>query len=257
MTTDALGIGIGVGVGAQAPDIELAGADGAVVRLSALWSGRPLVLVVLADLASPFASDHAAQLRDGYETFGEVGAGLAVICGADIATAAAFRDQWSLHYPLLADPARAAYGAFSVTGSAEFVIDSAGAIRYARRTDTPGDYPSTMALFAACCAITGATMPEAPPPVISPHFDAPASLVGLRAAPDDPVTRAGSSYVCAKCGCIEYKREQVTTSGGFWSRIFNVEHRKYVAVTCERCGYTELYRRTTGALGNIADFLAR
>ena len=252
MTTELIGIDIGM----TAPDVELVAADGAVVHLPSLWATRPLVLVLLGNLANPFSGDNAAQLRDGYETFDAVGANLAVVCAADAPAAAAFREQWSLHYPLLSDAAGAAYAAFGVSGSAEFVIDSAGVVRYARRTDNLADYPPMIALFAACCEITGAPMPAAPPHPPIATGAMPPSLA-LRGAADDPVTIGGSTYACGKCGCVEYKREQVTTSGGFLSRIFNIEHRKYVAVTCERCGYTELYRRTTGALGNIADFFAR
>jgi hypothetical protein len=65
------------------------------------------------------------------------------------------------------------------------------------------------------------------------------------------------SYTCPKCGNTEFETDEIHTTGGAFSKIFDVQNKKFVAVTCTRCKYTELYKSTTTALGNILDFLTR
>ncbi len=62
-------------------------------------------------------------------------------------------------------------------------------------------------------------------------------------------------YVCVKCGHNEYKTGEIRTTGGFWSKIFDVQTKRFTTITCKRCGYTELYARNSSTLGNIFDFL--
>jgi len=47
---------------------------------------------------------------------------------------------------------------------------------------------------------------------------------------------------------------EIRVSGGFWSRIFDVQNKKYTAVTCDQCSYTEFYKGASSTLGNIFDF---
>lgn len=61
-------------------------------------------------------------------------------------------------------------------------------------------------------------------------------------------------YVCAKCNCNTYESDEIRTTGGGLSRFFDVQNRKFVVVSCTNCGYTELYKRKTGTLGNVFDF---
>ena len=61
------------------------------------------------------------------------------------------------------------------------------------------------------------------------------------------------SYRCPKCGNTRYETGQISTAGGFWSKIFDVQHKKFTTVTCDRCKYTEIYKADTSALGNIFD----
>jgi uncharacterized protein len=62
------------------------------------------------------------------------------------------------------------------------------------------------------------------------------------------------NWKCPKCDNINYSIGEIRVSGGFWSRIFDVQNKKYTAVTCEQCSYTEFYKTTSSALGNIFDF---
>jgi len=62
-------------------------------------------------------------------------------------------------------------------------------------------------------------------------------------------------YVCAKCGNAHFESEEIRTTGGRFSKIFDVQNKKFVAVSCTKCGYTELYKGKTSTIGNIFDFI--
>ena len=60
-------------------------------------------------------------------------------------------------------------------------------------------------------------------------------------------------FECVKCNHSDYKTAQLRAAGGFWSKIFDVQGRKFTTVTCKNCSYTELYQADTSMLGNIFD----
>ena len=62
-------------------------------------------------------------------------------------------------------------------------------------------------------------------------------------------------YVCPKCGNRSYETDQFQATGGDFAKLFNVQNKRFVTVTCTCCGYTELYRSETSAGMNILDFL--
>jgi hypothetical protein len=62
------------------------------------------------------------------------------------------------------------------------------------------------------------------------------------------------SYTCPKCGNKTYKIGQMRATGGFLSKIFDIQTEKYTSVTCSKCTYTEFYKASTKALSNIFDF---
>lgn len=62
-------------------------------------------------------------------------------------------------------------------------------------------------------------------------------------------------FVCEKCGCTEYVSDQFQATGGNFSKIFDVQNKKFITISCARCGYTELYKSTTSDEWNILDFL--
>ena len=62
------------------------------------------------------------------------------------------------------------------------------------------------------------------------------------------------SWHCPKCENARYETDEITTTGSGLSKFFNIQNRKYTAVTCTRCSYTEFYRGTTSTLSNIVDF---
>ena len=62
-------------------------------------------------------------------------------------------------------------------------------------------------------------------------------------------------YVCPKCGNQHYESDQFQATGGNFAKIFDVQNKRFVTITCTNCGYTELYRSDTDAVWNIFDFL--
>lgn len=63
-------------------------------------------------------------------------------------------------------------------------------------------------------------------------------------------------YTCPKCGSREFSTDTVSTTGGLFSKVFNLQTKKFTAVTCMRCAYTELYRVSSHQFENIIDFIS-
>ena len=54
-------------------------------------------------------------------------------------------------------------------------------------------------------------------------------------------------YICPKCGCTEYDI----------SKVFDIQNKRFTAVICRQCGYTEFYKDNPSMGWNIIDFLMR
>lgn len=63
------------------------------------------------------------------------------------------------------------------------------------------------------------------------------------------------SFSCIKCGCTEYETDQFQATGGNFAKVFDVQNKKFVTVSCKRCGYTELYKKQGSTGWDIFDFL--
>jgi len=61
-------------------------------------------------------------------------------------------------------------------------------------------------------------------------------------------------YTCVKCESKEYIHEEITTSGGL-SKFFDVQNKKFEAVSCSKCGFTEFYKKETNIFENFLDFI--
>lgn len=61
------------------------------------------------------------------------------------------------------------------------------------------------------------------------------------------------NYKCPKCNNTEYKIDEMRATGGTFSKIFDIQNKKFTSVTCTRCTYTEFYKTKTSALSNIFD----
>jgi len=53
-------------------------------------------------------------------------------------------------------------------------------------------------------------------------------------------------YTCPKCGATECKVSGIRTSGNIFTSILNIQNRKFSAVICNNCRYTEFYYEPSG-----------
>jgi hypothetical protein len=61
------------------------------------------------------------------------------------------------------------------------------------------------------------------------------------------------TFKCAKCAHDQYETSEFRATGGFLSKLFDIQSRKFTTVSCTRCKYTEMYKADSSALGNIFD----
>ncbi len=64
----------------------------------------------------------------------------------------------------------------------------------------------------------------------------------------------GFNYHCPKCSHTRCEVGEIRAAGGFWSKIFDVQGKRFTTVTCMQCSYTEFFRADSNMLGNIFDF---
>lgn len=68
-------------------------------------------------------------------------------------------------------------------------------------------------------------------------------------------------FVCARCGHHGGRAKEVAMTGTGFSKLFDVQHNHYLFVSCERCGYVEVYDpeilldKKPGTLGTLLDIL--
>lgn len=62
-------------------------------------------------------------------------------------------------------------------------------------------------------------------------------------------------YICPKCGYNHYESDQFQATGGNFAKLFDVQNKKFITISCSRCGYTELYRAKNSQGWDILDFL--
>jgi predicted nucleic-acid-binding Zn-ribbon protein len=62
------------------------------------------------------------------------------------------------------------------------------------------------------------------------------------------------NYTCPKCRNTQYEVGEFRATGGFLSKVFDVQSRRFTTVSCTQCRYTEIYRAPSSMLGNIFDF---
>lgn len=66
-----------------------------------------------------------------------------------------------------------------------------------------------------------------------------------------------SGYQCPKCGNDRFESSEFRATGGFLTKIFDIQSKRFTTVTCTHCKYTELYRTSQSNLGNVFDFFTR
>ena len=63
-----------------------------------------------------------------------------------------------------------------------------------------------------------------------------------------------SRYVCPKCGKTQYEPDEFRATSGMFSKVFDVQNKKFTTVTYAHRKYTEIYKADSSTLGNIFDF---
>lgn len=62
------------------------------------------------------------------------------------------------------------------------------------------------------------------------------------------------NWRCIKCGHEDFDADQFRATGGMFTKLFNIQNKRFSTVSCQRCGYTEIYRMGSSTLGNVLDF---
>lgn len=70
---------------------------------------------------------------------------------------------------------------------------------------------------------------------------------GLKLERDEPLDL--DEYGCPKCGHEEANVDDIATTGAGLTMLLDLQTRRFQAVSCANCGYTEFYR------GRDADFI--
>ena len=61
-------------------------------------------------------------------------------------------------------------------------------------------------------------------------------------------------FTCQKCKNEDYSESKISTTGSGLSRFLNMQNNKFVTISCDKCGYTELFKgEKAGAISNIID----
>ena len=66
-----------------------------------------------------------------------------------------------------------------------------------------------------------------------------------------------NSYSCQHFLNRTFESREFRATGGFLTKIFDIQSKRFTTVTCTRCKYTELYKCDQSSLGNIFDFMTR
>ena len=64
-----------------------------------------------------------------------------------------------------------------------------------------------------------------------------------------------TEWRCPKCDHTEFEQDEFRATGGRFAKVFDVQNKKFITVSCANCGFTEIYKRSTSTLGNVFDFL--
>ena len=65
-------------------------------------------------------------------------------------------------------------------------------------------------------------------------------------------------WSCPKCIEKIYDIGEIRVTDSFWSKIFNIQSKRYSYVTCENCSYTEFYTsESSSTMANVFDFFTK
>jgi len=61
-------------------------------------------------------------------------------------------------------------------------------------------------------------------------------------------------WACPKCQHTQFETDEIASTGAGLSKMFDIQNKKFTAISCMKCRYTEFYKGDTSMLGNIFDF---
>jgi predicted nucleic-acid-binding Zn-ribbon protein len=68
-----------------------------------------------------------------------------------------------------------------------------------------------------------------------------------------------SRFVCSKCKSSGGRAKRIAATGTGLSKLFDIQHNHFVAVSCNHCGYTELFNpdiiERKSNVGTVIDIL--
>ena len=67
-------------------------------------------------------------------------------------------------------------------------------------------------------------------------------------------TTENLNFKCPKCANTRYEIGEFRATGGFLTKVFDIQSQRFSTVTCTQCKYTEIYKTKSSALGNVFDF---
>ena len=63
------------------------------------------------------------------------------------------------------------------------------------------------------------------------------------------------NWLCPKCSNKEYEVGEIRVTGSFWTKIFNIQNKKYSLVSCSKCTYTKFYKgQSSSEFSNVFVF---
>jgi predicted nucleic-acid-binding Zn-ribbon protein len=86
-----------------------------------------------------------------------------------------------------------------------------------------------------------ATGDDGPGPGRAEYDDEALGRDDSRADPGESLGSDGDSG-CPKCGGEGTETDEIATSGTGLTKLFDVQNRRFVVVSCSNCGYSELYK---------------
>ena len=63
-----------------------------------------------------------------------------------------------------------------------------------------------------------------------------------------------SKQPCPKCGKKDFFLGELYMAGSLFTKLFNIQNRKFSSFTCTNCKYTELYQIPAKNALNVLDF---
>ena len=63
-----------------------------------------------------------------------------------------------------------------------------------------------------------------------------------------------ANYKCPKCGNRTFETDEFRATGGIWTKLLDIQNKRFTTVSCTQCHYTEIYKTDSSTIGNIFDF---